>query len=133
METKEWKQFVDEIRAQWKTLWRERIDDKIKAEGIASRDYSMLFVEQGLVVTATRDFKPPEFLEILERHMSPETISTVVPPHPFVGGWRKFIKNSISKPKQFTKRGRSIPSKPRGKDQQQPKSSGKGWLHFRMR
>ncbi|MGD8506065.1 MAG: hypothetical protein PVF15_05310 [Candidatus Bathyarchaeota archaeon] len=133
METEEWKQFVDEIKTQWKALWRERINDKTKAEGIANRDYSMLFVEQGLVVIATRDFKPPDFFEILGRHMSPEMIGIVVPPHPSVGGWRKFVKNFISKPKQFTKRGRPIPPKPKNKDQQQLRKSGRGWIHFRMR
>ena len=133
METLEWKEFVDGVKAQWKMLWRERIDDKIRAEGIANRDYSKLFVEQGLVVVATRDYKPPDFFEILQRHMSPEMISAVVPPHPSVGGWRRFIKSFISKPKQFTRRGRPIPSEVKRKGKQQLKKGGRGWLHFRLR
>ncbi len=133
METSEWKEFVDEVKAQWKMLWRERIDDKIRAEGIANRDYSMLFVDQGLVVIATRDYKPPDFFEILQRHMSPEMIGAVVPSHPSVGGWRKFIKSFISKPKQFTRRGRPIPQEVKHKGKQQLKKGGRGWLHFKLR
>lgn len=133
METSEWKKLVDELKTQWKMLWRERIDDRIKAEGIANRDYSILFVERGLVVIASRDYKPPDFFEILQRHMSPEVTSAVVPPHPSVGGWRKFIRNFINKPQQFTKRGRPIPSKPKCIKRQQLKKGGRGWLHFRMR
>lgn len=133
MGTSEWKEFVAELKTQWKMLWRERIDDKIIAEGIANRNYSMLFVEQGLVVIATRDYKAPDFFEILQRHMTPEMINTVIPPNPSVGGWRKFIKSFISKPKQFTKRGRPIPSKLKCKEKQQLKKGGRGWLHFKMR
>jgi hypothetical protein len=133
VETSEWKEFVDEVKAQWKMLWRERIDDKIRAEGIANREYSELFVEQGLVVIATRDYKPPDFFEILHRHMSPEMISAVVPPHPSVGGWRKFIKGFISKPKQFTRRGRPIPQEVKRRGKQQLKKGGRGWLHFKLR
>lgn len=133
MDTEDWKELVDELKIQWKTMWRERIDDKVRAEGIANRDYSMLFVERGLVVIATRDYKQLDFFEILKRHMSPEIISTVVPPNPSVGGWRKFVKNFISKPKQFTKRGRPIPSQLKRKEKQQLKKGGRGWLHYRMR
>ena len=131
METSEWKEFVDEVKAQWKMLWRERIDDKTRAEGIADRDYSLLFVERGLVVIATRDYKPTDFLEILQRHTSPEIASAVVPPYPSVGGWKRFIRNSISKPKQSTKKGRQIPQV-KHKERQQLKKGGRGWLHFRM-
>ena len=133
METAEWKEFVDELKAQWKMLWRERIDDKIRAEGIAKQDYSKLFVERGLVVIASRNYRPPDFFEILQRHMSPEMISVVVPPHPSVGGWRKFVKNFIYKPRQFTKRGRPIPREAKHMEKQQLKKGGRGWLHFRMR
>ena len=133
METSDWKEFVDEVKGQWKLLWRERIDDKVRAEGIANQDYSMLFVEQGLVVVATRDYKPLDFFEILQKHMSPEMIGAVVSPHPSVGGWRKFVKSFISKPKQFTRRGRPIPQEAKHRGKQQLKKGGRGWLHFKLR
>jgi hypothetical protein len=36
-------------------LWKERFDDKVRAEGVANRDYSSLFVEKGTVIFATRN------------------------------------------------------------------------------
>jgi hypothetical protein len=55
------KQILDEFKTQWKMLWRNRIDDKVRAEGIADKDYYMLFVDQGTVIMATRKFKPLDF------------------------------------------------------------------------
>lgn len=133
METSEWKEFVDELKAQWKMLWRERIDDKIRGEGIANRDYSSLFVEQGLVVVATRHYKPLDFVEILQKHVPFEMSGRVVPSDPIVGGWRKFIRDYVGKQRRFTKRGRPIPRETRQKGKQHLKKGGKGWLHFRLR
>jgi len=133
VETSEWKEFVDELKARWKMLWRERIDDKIRAEGIANRDYSKLFVERGLVIVATKDYKPLDFVEILQQHIPFEVSDRVVPPNPSVGGWRKFIRAYISKQRRFTKRGRPIPREARHKERQQLKKRGRGWLHFRMK
>lgn len=133
METSEWKEFVDEVKAQWKMLWRERIDDKVRAEGIADRDYSMLFVERGLVIVATKDYKPMDFVEILHQHIPVEVSDRVIPPNPSVGGWRKFVKDYISKKKGFTKRGRPIPREVKLRKKQQLKKGGRGWLHFRLR
>ena len=130
METAELKEFVDELRAQWTLLWRERIDDKVRAEGIANQEYSKLFVERGTVIIATRDYKPPDFVEILQRHVSSDA-EKMVPPNPIVGGWRKFIRSVISKQRNLTRR-RVPPETDRKKDQQL-KKSGRGWLHFRMR
>jgi hypothetical protein len=127
----EWKAFVDELRSLWKSLWLDRIDDKVKAEGIAREDYSSLFVDRGTVIAATRDFKPLDFVEILERH-KPSEIPNAVPPSPRVGGWGRFIRDSISKKRRFTKNGRPVPSKPERKGNQQRKKGGRGWLHSRM-
>jgi hypothetical protein len=132
MEVINLKQVIDELRVEWKRLWRERIDDKIKAEGIANRDYSKLFVERGLVIIATKDYKPLIFREILQKYIPSDMKERVIPPHPAVGGWRKFIKDYINKPQQFTKRGRPIPQKANQKERQQLKRGGRGWLHFRM-
>ena len=57
----EWKRLVDDVRMQWRLLWRDRIDHRVRAEGIASRDYSLFFVDRGDVIIATRDFKPLSF------------------------------------------------------------------------
>ena len=59
---------VSEVKSQWKRLWKERIDDPVRAEGVASMDFDKLFVEQGTVVLATRNFKPVTLREILEQH-----------------------------------------------------------------
>ena len=126
----EWREFVDDLKKQWKILWRNRIDDKVRAEGIANRDYSLLFVDRGTVIIATRDYKPPDFVEILERH-KPADVVNAVPPPPAIGGWGKFIRSVVSKQKRFTRR-RPPPELYR-KEKQQLKKGGGGWLHFRMR
>jgi hypothetical protein len=124
------KELVDELRVQWKLLWRDRIDDKVKAEGIANQDYSKLFVERGTVIIATRDYKPPDFAEILQQHISPDT-ERIVPSNPAVGGWGKFVRSVLSKQKGLARR--PPPRKPERRRDQQPKKGGRGWLHFRMR
>jgi hypothetical protein len=124
----EWRSFVDELRAQWKSLWRTRIDDKVRAEGISNRDYASLFVEQGTVIVATRDYKPPDFVEILEKH-KPGEVDTVVPPSPSVGGWGKFARTVLNKQKHARRRVRAAPPKPKRDMGQQRKKGGRGWLH----
>ncbi|UCE16195.1 MAG: hypothetical protein JSV12_00835 [Candidatus Bathyarchaeota archaeon] len=129
MERTEWKAFVDELRTQWKKLWRDRIDDKVKAEGIACQDYSSLFVDRGTVIVATRDFKPVDFVEILEHH-KPSDVPNAIPPRPAVGGCGKFIRNTLSKQKRFTRRERLAPLKKGHSKNQQKKKGGRGWLHI---
>ena len=130
VETSGLKEFVDELRVQWKLLWRNRIDDKVRAEGIANQDYSKLFVERGTIIIATRDYKPPDFVEILQQHISSDA-DKLVPPNPTVGGWRKFVRTAISKQGHLTRR--HDPPEPDRKKDQQLKKGGRGWLHFRMR
>ncbi len=132
MGDKDWKGFLDELKKEWKILWRDAIEDKVRAEGIANRDYSLLFVDRGLVINATRDFRPLDFLEILQRHKPANSGRDVIPPSPSVGGWGRFIRNVLSGQKRLTKRGRPVPSEPKWKQKQQLKKGGKGWLH-RMR
>jgi hypothetical protein len=127
----EWKNFIDELRGQWKLLWRDRIDDKVRAEGIADKDYSSLFVNRGTVIVATRDCKPPDFVEILEKH-KPTEVDNVVPPNPFVGGWGKFARTMLSRQKRFSRRGRPAIPKPERDKNQQRKKGGRGWLHLKM-
>ena len=130
METTELKGFVDELRGQWKDLWRNRIDDRVRAEGIANQDFSKLFIDQGTVIMATRDFKPLEFFDIVEEYLQLDA-EKVVPPNSTIGGWGKFIRNKIRNQKKTTRR--FAPPKPTPKKGQQRKKGGRGWLHNKMR
>ncbi len=130
METNEVRIFVDELRNEWKGLWLNRIDDKVRAEGIAKEDYSMLFVEQGTVIKATRDYKPLEFFDIVQQHLELDA-EKAVPPNSTIGGWGKFIRSKIRK-QHKTARCYS-PPKPVHKNGQQLKKGGRGWLHVKMR
>ena len=130
METNEMKLFVDELRGQWKDLWQNRIDDRVRAEGIANQDFSKLFVEQGTVIIATRDFKPLEFFDIVEEYLQFDA-EKAVPPNSTIGGWGKFVRDKIRNQKKTTRR--YAPPKPTHKKGQQLKKCGRGWLHAKMR
>ncbi len=129
MERMEWKAFVDELRTTWKMLWLNRIDDKVRAEGIARKDYSSLFVDRGTIIIATRDFKPLDFVEILERH-KPSEVPNAIPPSPAVGGWGKFIRRVLNKQRRFARRKREAPLKKASPKNQQKKKGGRGWLNY---
>lgn len=128
MDSGEWGEFLEGLRERWKSLWLDRIDDKVRAEGIANEDYDSLFIDKGTVIVATRKYKPPDFREILERHAEDKQPGKVVVSNSGVGGWRKFVRDVVSKQKRFTKRGRPVPSEPE-KKRQQLKKGGRGWLH----
>jgi hypothetical protein len=130
MQINEMKEFIDELRGQWKDLWQNRIDDKVRAEGIAQHEYLDLFVERGTVIMATRDFRPLDFFDIVRQHLSFDA-EKAVPPNNTTGGWGKFVRNKIRKNK--TKTRRVISSKPTHKKDQQLKKGGRGWLHTKVR
>ncbi len=118
---------IEEVKKDWRSLWIERYDDRERAEGVSSRDYSSLFVNRGLVIFATRDFKALNLKEILCQHGF-EEVDRLIPPHPSVGGWNKFIKNSILQ--QQKNRSEQVRQElERGKKRQQLKKGGRGWLH----
>jgi hypothetical protein len=123
-------EIINELKAQYKTLWRERIDDKVRAEGIANRDYSMLFVEKGTVIFATRDFKPLNFKEILDQHKV-VGVDRVVPPSPHVGGWGKFIRTEIASQKRRGRVRQTRRCLDGNKQRQYLRKGGRGWLHFK--
>jgi hypothetical protein len=129
VETPGLKEFVDELRGQWKLLWRNRIDDRVRAEGIANQDYAKLFVDKGTVIIATRDYKPPDLIDILQQHISSDA-ENLVPPNPTVGGWGKFVRSVLNKQKGLTRR--PSPPKPERKKGQQLKKGGRGWLHAKL-
>ncbi len=122
------KEMVDEIKVEWKRLWQERVDDKIRAEGVAANDYNSLFIEKGTVIHATRDFKDLNFKEILHQHEVANADRYIIP-DPKVGGWNKFVKDNITNKKpQKSSRCELI----RG-EQKKPstnKKGGRGWLNL---
>jgi len=121
------KEFVEELKVEWKRLWSERFDDKIRAEGIALNDYGQLFIDKGTIIHATRDFKAFNFKEILEEH-DILNVDRYIPPNPHVGGWAKFVKTNITNPKSKSKSSPQLPFKEK-KEKQQLKKNGRGWLH----
>ncbi|MGA2682392.1 MAG: hypothetical protein ABSF44_11415 [Candidatus Bathyarchaeia archaeon] len=126
------KKLVEELKVQWKLLWSERFDDKELAEGVSVNDYSILRVERGTVIHATRNFKALSFKEILEQHMV-ENPDRFVQPETNAGGWSKFIKKEItnqSLPKRGKRAASYLAEKPDKPVSQQPKKGGRGWLHF---
>lgn len=125
------KEFVDDLRREWKLMWWSRFDDKERAEGIADKTYERLFVNRGLILFATRKFKAPEFREILEGHLTPEQVERVVP-NPIRGGIRKFIREYILVQKKGSRKEQTKAELDAMKKCQQPKHGGRGWLHFSM-
>jgi len=82
------------LKIEWADLWKSKQDDEIRAEGFSIKDYSLLFVDRGEIVHATRDYKPLSFREILEKHVGSEDASRV-DLDPRVGGWRKFARQNF--------------------------------------
>ena len=115
---------VEEVRCQWKMLWRERIDDHVRAEGIADKDYDKLFVERGTVVLATRNFKLLTLRDVLEMHRV-ANIERLVQPSPSVGGWGKFVRDHVRRREQ--RKNQCFVEQV--KKPQQLKKGGRGWLH----
>jgi len=122
------KEMVEELRIQWKLLWQQRVDDKVRAEGVATADYCDLFVEKGTIIHATRDFKALNFKDILEQHQV-ENADRFIPPNPQVGGWTKFVKVNITNQQPRRKRRAELYCDENKRVKQQPKKGGRGWLH----
>jgi hypothetical protein len=131
----DWKSFVEVLRRQWRLLWRERIADKVRAEGIASKDFELLFLDRGTVIAATRFFKAPDFRKILEEYEAPYEVKVKQEtPAPSVGGWRKFGREIAASQRKKRKGRRGmwpINGRINGQKGNQPlKKGGRGWLHF---
>jgi len=122
---------VGDVRNEWRLLWRDRIDDKARAEGMASRNFELLFVERGTVIIATRDFKLLDLKEILRVHKI-ENAERFIPPHPSVGGWGKFARTMINTQRRVTRAQQleeAVPRRVGRKKNLQLKKGGRGWLH----
>lgn len=115
------------IKQEWNTLWTQKIEDKWIAEDIADREYAVLFVDQGDIIWATRDFKPLQFYDILDRHEK-TTGKRIRPIDPKVGGWGKFVREEI---RESGQRKRTEPGKESAKPRSNgpTKKGGRGWLH----
>lgn len=118
---------AEEIKAEWKSLWQCRIDDKVRAEGMADRSFSLLAVERGTVIAATRDFKELNLKAIL-RSYDGENVERVVGPHPSVGGWTKFARTVLNKQTRAQQFRAEKQPEHHGKNVQL-KKGGRGWLH----
>ena len=118
---------VEEIKEEWRHLWLERIDDKVRAEGVASRSFPLCLVDQGTVILATRDFKPFNLKEILSLNRV-QNIERVIGPPPTVGGWHKFARTVLNKQ---SRNHRSIFEKSQSNriKNLQSKKGGRGWMH----
>jgi hypothetical protein len=123
------KEFAENLKKEWKTLWRERIDDKVRAEGIADKDYTALFVERGTIIYATKNFKMLSFREILQLHGLID-VERIIGPHPSVGGWGKFIRTVIACQQPSKRKKRAKQYFEGEKQKQQLKKGGRGWLHI---
>jgi hypothetical protein len=121
-------EFRHKLKEEWALMWRERFDDRVKAEGIAIRDYPSLFMDRGFVIFASRDSKTPSFSEIVDFWASQGLIYS---PNASVGGWGKFIRTELRK--SINSRAKSFDRsllKQHGKNgKQQLKKGGRGWLH----
>ena len=114
-----------ELKTEWAELWITKYDDEVRAEDVSPEEFERLFVDRGEVIFATRDYKPLSFREILERNLGSEMAGRVSP-DPSVGGWRKFVREHLPKPKPVRKRER-----PRIKVDltQHQRKGGRGWLN----
>jgi hypothetical protein len=133
----EWKGFVEELKRQWKLLWRERIDDKVRAEGIAKDSFELLFVDRGTVIVATRRYKQLDFKEILDEYGAPYEVKVKqIVPSPYVGGWRKFGREIVASQRRTSSRKARwlLDAEDKGKKQGlQLKKGGRGWLHVKSK
>lgn len=119
---------VEQLRLEWKRLWREYFGDRVRAEGVASNDYSTLSIEKGTVIFAARNFKLLTLNGILEEHGISDAYR-FVGPSPMVGGWGKFIKNSFAQGKLKHEGRRRIKYFEEQKKPQRLRKGGRGWLH----
>jgi hypothetical protein len=125
------KQLILELKAQWKLLWSERFDDRVRAEGVSVNDYAILDVEKGTIIHATKDFKILNLKQILEKHKV-ENPERYVQPDVNVGGWNKFIKTEINGKVAKGSRAEAYVAekkKTQSKKVDAQQSKKRGWLH----
>jgi hypothetical protein len=119
-------EFRRRLKEEWRLLWKERFDDRVRAEGVAVRDYPLLSTDRGIVIFASRDAKVPSFSEIAEFWASQGCIYA---PDPAVGGWGKFIRTELGKLRHSRAKMFNEGQPTRSGEKQQLKKGGRGWLH----
>jgi hypothetical protein len=119
-------EFRQRLKEEWRLLWRERFDDRVRAEGVAVRDYLLLFMDRGFVIFASRNAKAPSFSEIVDFWASQGCIYA---PDPAVGGWGKFIRTELGKLRHSRAKMFNEGQPKRNGKRQQLKKGGRGWLH----
>jgi hypothetical protein len=120
-------EFRCKLKEEWKLMWKERYDDRIRAEGVVVRNYPLLFIDRGHVIFASRDTKTPAFKEVIEFWASQGFIYS---PDPTVGGWGRFIRTELKNPVHSRARAFANGQSKCGKEKQRPKKGGRGWLHI---
>ena len=116
--------FRRRLREEWRLLWSERFDDKVSAEGVAVRDYPLVFADRGHVIFATREARAPSFSDIVNHWRAQGQLYW---PDPAVGGWGKFIRTEL-KNAAHSRATRARAKEAEG-ERQQLKKGGRGWLH----
>ena len=119
-------EFRHKLKEEWTLMWRERFDDRVKAEGIAVQNYPLLFMDRGFVIFASRNAKTPSFSEIVDFWASQGLIYS---PDPSIGGWGKFIRTELRKTIHSRARNFDDSLLKRKDESQQLKKGGRGWLH----
>lgn len=119
-------EFRRKLKDEWGSMWMERFDDKVKAEGIVVKDYPLLFMDRGVVIFASRDAKAPVFSDVVDYWASQ---GMVYSPSTSEGGWGKFIRTSVkstthSRARAYGDRQDKVVSL-----QRPQKKGGRGWLH----
>jgi hypothetical protein len=119
-------EFRTKLKEEWSNLWKERFDDRVRAEGVSVKEYPFLFVDRGRVIFASRDAKAESFSETMEYWSSQGFIYS---PDPAVGGWGRFIRAELRK--QAHSRAQEFKDDQVRKDRfdRQLKKGGRGWLH----
>ena len=125
------KEFISELKQEWKLMWASRFDDKVLAESIADKTYDRLFVERGTVLFATRNYRPLEFRSVLEKYISSYDID-LLSPSPAKGGIRKFIREYITPNKPGRKSEEESYARKERAKRHQSEQCRRGWLHMSM-
>ena len=118
---------VDAIKEEWRLLWLSRTDDKVRAEGIANQSFSLLSVERGTVIVATRAFRPLDLREIL-RFQNVRDIDRFLGSYRPDGGWAKFARTVLNHQPRTRKWNETRQHRNHLKNLQ-VRQSGRGWLH----
>lgn len=123
-----------ELLREWRSLWREKYDDKWRAEDVASRDFQLLNIDRGTVIWATRNCKPLTLEDVFRSYERKFGDRLHRPVTPGEGGWGKFTRDVLKKlPKEHNHETlRRVPAK----DGVEPracgplKKNGRGLLHL---